>query len=95
MARVNGVFEALADPTRLRIIAAMETKAVRVTDLVDLLGVGQSRISFHLKQLRKARIILQEREGREIYYWISPAAFWDAVRFLELFPGEPLRHRAR
>jgi DNA-binding transcriptional ArsR family regulator len=73
----------------------METEAVRVTDLVELLGVGQSRISFHLKQLRKARLILQEREGREIYYWVSPGVFLDAVYFLKLLPGEPIRLRGR
>jgi ArsR family transcriptional regulator len=43
---------ALADPTRLRILSALRENELSVAELQEVLGVGQSRISNHLAQLK-------------------------------------------
>jgi ArsR family transcriptional regulator, arsenate/arsenite/antimonite-responsive transcriptional repressor len=66
--RVTRGFRALADETRLRIIARLRDGEECVCNLTDLLETGQSRLSFHLKILRDAGILRARREGRWMYY---------------------------
>jgi len=61
-------FEGLANPTRLRIVRRLaEVKEARVSDVALLLGISQPRMSWHLRLLRRARIVTTKREGREVF----------------------------
>ncbi|MGH7643556.1 MAG: ArsR/SmtB family transcription factor [Candidatus Dormibacteria bacterium] len=61
-------FEGLANPTRLRIVQRLaEVKEARVSDVALLLGISQPRMSWHLRLLRRARIVTTKREGREVF----------------------------
>ena len=70
--RVAGIFHALADPTRLRIVERLRNGERCVCELTDLLDVGQSRLSFHLKTLKDAGLLTDRRQGRWIYYALNP-----------------------
>ncbi|NDE85382.1 MAG: ArsR family transcriptional regulator, partial [Verrucomicrobia bacterium] len=59
---------ALADPTRLRILAALREHELSVAELQEVLGVGQSRISNHLAQLKSVGLLRDRREGQKAYY---------------------------
>jgi ArsR family transcriptional regulator len=50
-----------------------------VCELTDVMKAGQSRLSFHLKVLKDAGLLVDRREGRWIYYSINP----DAIEELE------------
>jgi DNA-binding transcriptional ArsR family regulator len=61
-------FEGLANPTRLRIVQRLaEVKEARVSDVALLLGISQPRMSWHLRLLRRARIVTTRRYGREVF----------------------------
>ncbi|HUY57881.1 MAG TPA: metalloregulator ArsR/SmtB family transcription factor [Candidatus Micrarchaeaceae archaeon] len=61
-------FEGLANPTRLRIVQRLaEVKEARVSDVALLLGISQPRMSWHLRLLRRARIVTTRRDGREVF----------------------------
>ena len=64
-------FRVLGDPTRLRIIEALLERECTVSELVDLLGVPQSRVSNHLACLRWCRVVDSERRGRTVVYRVS------------------------
>jgi len=59
---------ALSDPTRLRILAALRENELSVAELQEVLGVGQSRISNHLSQLKSVGLLRDRREGQKAYY---------------------------
>lgn len=59
---------ALADPTRLRILAALRENELSVAELQEVLGVGQSRISNHLSLLKSVGLLRDRREGQRAYY---------------------------
>jgi ArsR family transcriptional regulator len=59
---------ALADPTRLRILSALRENELSVAELQEVLGVGQSRISNHLSQLKSVGLLRDRREGQKAYY---------------------------
>ena len=68
------LFHALSDKTRLRIMEQLREGEQCVCDLNDTFKTGQSRLSFHLKVLKEAGLILDRREGRWMYYSINPDA---------------------
>lgn len=58
----------LADPTRLRILLLLEEESLSVADLQELLGMGQSRISTQLSQLKAEGLVTDERSGKNNFY---------------------------
>lgn len=73
------LFHALSDETRLEILEHLQTGEQCVCDLMEALGAAQSRLSFHLKVLKEARLISDRPEGRWIYYSLNE----DGVRAIE------------
>jgi SAM-dependent methyltransferase/biotin operon repressor len=58
----------LTDPTRLRILLLLDVEALSVADLQELLGMGQSRISTQLSQLKAGGLVTDERSGKHNFY---------------------------
>src|SRR6202045_1952091 len=64
----------LADPTRLRLLLLLEQEELSVAELQQILGMGQSRISSHLAQLKRAGVVEDRRAGKNVYYGASKTA---------------------
>jgi ArsR family transcriptional regulator len=75
LARHAGLFRALSDPRRLRILDLLRSGEQCVCDLQADLDCGQSLLSFHLKTLRDAGLVSMRKEGRWSYYQLAPDAF--------------------
>lgn len=58
----------MADPTRLRIIAALDAAELCVCDLSTTVGISESAASHHLKLMRELAIVRTRRDGRRMYY---------------------------
>ncbi len=71
MANVLRVLKLLSDPTRLRLMLLLGAEELTVAELQQILGMGQSRISAHLAQLKAEGLVADRRSGKHIYY--SPA----------------------
>ena len=67
------VFAALADPTRLRIVAALAAQELCVCDLAATIGLTESAVSHQLRQLRGLGLVRARREGRMAYYALDDA----------------------
>lgn len=65
---VADLFQILASPTRLRIVEALAGGELCVCDLSALVGVSESAVSHHLRQMRQMRIVAFRKEGRMAYY---------------------------
>src|SRR6266581_1921304 len=61
----------LADPTRLRLLLLLEQEELSVAELQEILGMGQSRISSHLAQLKRAGVVEDRRAGKNVYYGLT------------------------
>ncbi|MBA2395691.1 MAG: winged helix-turn-helix transcriptional regulator [Ktedonobacteraceae bacterium] len=68
MAVVVSTFQALADPTRLKILYALTKQTCCVRDLAILVGVSESAVSHQLRLLRDRHLVRQKRAGNVIYY---------------------------
>jgi DNA-binding transcriptional ArsR family regulator len=60
--------EVVSHPARLEIISELKDKESDVTSLQLKIGVSQSRMSQHLSALRKAGILRERRDGRQVFY---------------------------
>jgi ArsR family transcriptional regulator len=67
-ARLASTFQALSDPTRVRMISALLEHELCVCDLAVVLGMSQSAISHQLRILRDLRLVRSRKEGRVVYY---------------------------
>jgi ArsR family transcriptional regulator len=61
----------LADETRLRLLLLLQKEELSVVEIQEVLGMGQSRISSHLAQLRQAGLVHDRRAGKNIYYALA------------------------
>src|SRR5213596_1381428 len=61
----------IADPTRLRVLLVLEQEELSVAELQEILGMGQSRISSHLAQLKRAGAVIDRRAGKNVYYGLK------------------------
>ncbi len=68
------LLKALSDETRLRIVGVLGREPLHVNELLEILGMGQSRVSRHLRILSDAGLVDGQREGTRIYYRMSPEA---------------------
>ncbi|NQT35894.1 MAG: winged helix-turn-helix transcriptional regulator [Planctomycetes bacterium] len=62
---------ALADETRLRILNLIARQELCVCRIVDVLGLGQSKVSRHLAHLRNAGLVNDRRDGAWMYYSLA------------------------
>ena len=58
----------ISDPTRLRILLLLRDESLSVAELQQILGMGQSRISTQLSQLKKEGLVADQRSGKNNIY---------------------------
>jgi ArsR family transcriptional regulator len=75
---------ALADPTRLRIVALLQKDELSVNELQEITHMGQSRISTHLGLLQDAGLVQSRREGKRAFYRLNQAADATAREFIQV-----------
>lgn len=68
MAAIVKSLKLLADPTRLRLLLLLRAEELSVAEIQEILGMGQSRISSHLAQLKAAKLVRDRRAGKNSYY---------------------------
>ncbi len=77
------LLKALGDETRMRILNLLDQEELSGTDLMEILNVGQSRVSTHLAILKEVGLVVDRRAGRRSFYSIAPgpaAGLWEQVQ---------------
>ncbi|MBK8025223.1 MAG: winged helix-turn-helix transcriptional regulator, partial [Chloroflexi bacterium] len=67
----RAVFQALSDPTRVRMIRALADQEWSVSDLTAALGMDQPAVSHQLKYLREMELVTWNKIGRHVYYTLA------------------------
>jgi DNA-binding transcriptional ArsR family regulator len=84
----------LGDPTRLKIVEALLERERTVSELVELLGAPQSRVSNHLACTRWCRFVESERHGRTVVYQIADERVIDLLEHASSLAEPNLDHLA-
>jgi DNA-binding transcriptional ArsR family regulator len=72
---VPDAFQILADPTRRRLIEELRGGERSVSELVDVVGIGQPGVSRQLAILQDAQFVVVRPEGRRRLYALRPEPF--------------------
>lgn len=73
--RLAGMFKALADPTRVRLLSLIAAHAggeACICDLTAPVGLSQPTVSHHMRLLVEAGLVTREQRGRWAYYRVVP-----------------------
>lgn len=68
MSQALQYFKALSDETRLRLLLILNKYELNVNELVEIMEMGQSRISRHLKILTSTGLLAHRRDGLWVFY---------------------------
>jgi len=81
---------AAGEPTRLRLLALCAHGELSVTELTQILGLSQPRVSRHLKLLVEAGLLERFREGTQVFYRIAEGneEAYLARTLVDLLPGD-------
>jgi len=66
--QLAGLLRALGDPSRLRLLHALEQGELTVSEITEITGLSQPRVSRHLKLLCDARVLRRARDQNQVYY---------------------------
>jgi SAM-dependent methyltransferase len=70
----------LGDESRLRLCALLRERELCVSDLVQVTGISQSRVSTHLGRLREAGVVRDRRQGAQSFYTLALSALPDTLQ---------------
>lgn len=83
---VDNVFKALTDPTRRSIFEHLAREGEQaVHALTQRAGVAQPTVSRHLGVLKRARLVIERRDGRETHYRARPQALSPVVQWIGVY----------
>ena len=88
---MSGVFRALADPTRRRVLALLREKPMSAGELADQFDVSKPTMSAHFNVLREAGLIDAARHGTTIIYRLRMSVLEEALMGLAQTVGLELR----
>jgi DNA-binding transcriptional ArsR family regulator len=74
---VASFFQALSEPTRLRVLNQLREGERKVGELAELAGTTTANVSRHLSLLQQRGIVLREGRGTSVYYRIADPAIYD------------------
>lgn len=79
------VFQAIADPTRRAIIAAIALQAMTPNAIAENFNTTRQAVSKHLKILKECEVVKQVHQGREIFYTLEIDKMKEIDKWLEQF----------
>jgi DNA-binding transcriptional ArsR family regulator len=85
---------ALADPTRILMLYALDERSRNVTELTQELGITQPTASRHLKILRDRGLVSANRQGVNIHYELKDKRLIQALDLLRSVLRDRLAYRA-
>lgn len=108
MAGIDKVALALSDPIRLQILDLLASgrednccspenpdtpQALCSCDIQPKLDIAPSRLSYHMKELREAGLVTDQKQGRWIYYSLNRQALTEFLRAVEKRYIKPRGHQ--
>jgi len=88
------ICSALADPSRILILYALNEKNYTVNDLAEVIGIPQPSVSRHLKVLRERNLVQAIRQGMNVEYHLLDRRLIEALDLLRGVMHDRITHRA-
>jgi len=77
----NIVFKALSDANRRKILRLLRDKDLTAGEIAEHFNISKPSISHHLNLLKQAQLVIDERQGQNIYYSLNTTVFQELMGF--------------
>ena len=84
----TNIFKVLSDAQRRDILVMLKEGRMNAGEIADRLGVTPAALSYHLKLLRDADLIMEYKQKNYIYYEINTTVFEDLLTWVAQFGGK-------
>lgn len=81
--RISSLFKVLGDPTRAKIVLALDNREVCVCTLAESLKMTKSAVSHQLSVLKANNIVKSRREGKQVYYSFDDQHITDIIEMAQ------------
>ncbi|MBL5771663.1 transcriptional regulator [Heyndrickxia sporothermodurans] len=78
---MNEVFKALSDPTRRKILDLLKEEDLTAGEISDHFNMSKPSISQHLKLLKNAGLVQDEKKGQYVFYSLNTTVFQDIINW--------------
>lgn len=79
---MDTVFKALSDPNRRQILELLQEKDLPVSEIGKHLNITGATLSHHLDILKRARLVVPERQGQFIFYSLNTSVAESVLQWL-------------
>ena len=76
---MSNVFQALADPTRRRILQLLKARPMGAGEIAEHFPISKSTLSAHFAALREAGLVGSEKSGKNVTYWLNATVLEEAL----------------
>ena len=84
---IADVFKVLSDPQRREILMMLKEGSMTAGDIAARLEVTPAALSYHLKLLKNAELVMEYKQKNFIYYELNTTVFDDLVLWIKQFGG--------
>jgi DNA-binding transcriptional ArsR family regulator len=84
----TNVFKVLSDRQRREILVLLKNGRLNAGELAEKLGISPAALSYHLKLLKEAGLILEYRQKNYIYYEVNTSVFEELILWVKQFGGD-------
>jgi ArsR family transcriptional regulator len=79
------IFQALAHPTRIAIVESLRGRELSAGKLIELLELEQANASQHLAVLRSKQIVVNRKEGNQVFYALRDPALSEVLDIMRRY----------
>lgn len=84
----TNIFKVLSDKQRRDILVLLKNGRLNAGELAERLGITPAALSYHLKLLKGADLILEYRQKNYIYYEVNTSVFEELILWIKQFGGD-------
>ena len=85
---MNLLFKALNDPTRRQILELLKNRDMSAGEIAEQFDISWPSVSHHLDILKRAGLVVSEKEGQFVYYSISTTVIDEMLKWLMQFSNK-------
>ncbi len=84
----TNVFKVLSDKQRRDILVLLKGGRLNAGELAEKLGISPAALSYHLRLLKAADLIMEYRQKNYIYYEVNTSVFEELILWVRQFGGD-------
>ena len=81
------LFKVLADEQRREILVMLKSGRMSAGEIAEKLNISPAALSYHLKQLKGADLVMEYKQKNFVYYEINATVFQELILWIKQFGG--------